>query len=149
MITQQARAIPLANANNEPTIFLGSDSWDNELLLNNKDAKIEGSFFPGHFSPDTDDAAARAFVSSYRAIYNRTPTGGVGVCYDAVKILFHAIARAQSLDPHAIRQQIEATQDYRGATRIVGFNADRHPTKSVAIFRIQNGKKQFYEQINP
>lgn len=148
-ITQQARAIPLQNLNGEPTIFLGSDSWDNDLLLTHEDAKLEGSFFPGHFSPDTDDPTAQAFVSSYQAIYHQIPTGGVGVCYDAVKIFFQAVERAQTLDADAIRQQLAETQNYAGATRIGAFNEQRHPAKSVAIFEIKNGKKQFLQQINP
>ena len=110
LITQQARAIPLQNADGEPTIFLGADSWDNELLFNNEDAKTEGSFFSGHFSPDTDEPTARAFVDVYESTYESTPTGGVAVSYDAVKLLFEAVERAGSLDPDEIRQQLAATE---------------------------------------
>ena len=64
-ITQQARAIPLQNAEGEPTIFLGADSWDSQLLFADENAEIEGSFFSGHFSPETDEPNARAFVEAY------------------------------------------------------------------------------------
>ena len=149
LITQQARAIPLQNVAGEPTIFLGADSWDNELLLNNEDAETEGSFFSGHFSPDTDEPTARAFVDTYEFIYESTPTGGVAVSYDAVKLLFEAVARAGSLDPDKIRQQLAATQNYIGATTIASYDKNRHPTKSAVIFTIKNGKKQFFKQIDP
>ena len=43
-ITQQARAMSLQNEAGEPTIFLGADSWDSELLFDNEDAEVEGSF---------------------------------------------------------------------------------------------------------
>ncbi len=33
LITQQARQIPMLNADGEPTIFLGADSWDSECQL--------------------------------------------------------------------------------------------------------------------
>ena len=149
LITQQARAVPLQNATGGPTIFLGADSWDSELLFNNEDAETEGSFFSGHFSPDTDEPAARAFVDAYEVIYESTPTGGVAVSYDAVKLLFEAIERAGSLDPNEVRQQLAAIENYIGATTIASYDENRHPTKSAVIFTIRNGKKQFHKQIDP
>ncbi len=148
-ITQQARAIPLQNAAGEPTVFLGADSWDSTLLFNGENAEIEGSYFSGHFSPDTNEPNARAFVDTYESVYESTPTGGVAVSYDAVKLLFEAIERAGSLDPDAIREQLAATENYVGATSIASYNENRQPTKSAVIFTIKDGEKQFYQQIDP
>ena len=148
-ITQQARAIPMQNSNGEPTVFLGADSWDSTILFNDENAEIEGSYFSGHFSPDTDQPNARAFVDTYESIYESTPTGGVAVSYDAVKLLYEAILRAGSLDSAAIRDQLAVTENYVGATSILSFNEKRQPTKSAVIFTITNGEKQFYKQIDP
>ncbi len=148
-ITEQARAIPMTNADGEPTVFLGADSWDSTLLFMDENAKIEGSYFSGHFSPDTDEPNARAFVDTYETTYQATPTGGVAVSYDAVKLLIEAIQRAGSLEPEAIRDQLAATKDYVGATSISMFNENRQPTKSAVIFTIKDGEKQFYQQIDP
>jgi branched-chain amino acid transport system substrate-binding protein len=149
LITQQARAIPLQSTNGNPTIFLGADSWDSELLFDNENAEIEGSFFSGHFSPDTDEPNAQAFVNTYESVYESTPTGGVAVSYDAVKLLFEAVERAGSLDPEEIRKQLAATENYIGATRVASYSENRHPTKSAVIFTIKNGQKQFFKQIDP
>ena len=149
LITQQARALPLQNAAGEPTVFLGADSWDSQLLFDNEDAELEGSFFSGHFSPETDEPTARAFVDTYQSIYETTPTGGVAVSYDAVKLLFEAVERAGSLDPEKIREQLAATENYIGATRVASYNENRHPTKSAVIFTIKNAEKQFHKQIDP
>ena len=148
-ITQQARAIPLLNANGDPTVFLGADSWDSELVFGDENAEVEGSYFSGHFSPDTNEPLARAFVDTYESIYESTPTGGVAVSYDAVKLLFEAIERAGSLDPDDIRDQLAATENYIGATSIASYNENRHPTKSAVIFTIKDGEKHFYQQIDP
>ena len=148
-ITQQARAIPLQNAAGEPTIFLGADSWDSQLLLENEAAEIEGSFFSGHFSPETAEPTARAFVETYEALYEATPSGGVAVSYDAVKLVLEAIERAGNFNPDEVRQQLAATKNYIGATTIASYDGNRHPTKSAVIFTIKNGKKQFYKQIDP
>ena len=149
LITQQARQIPMLNADGAPTIFLGADSWDSELLYDDENAQIEGSFFSGHFSPDTNEPNARAFVDTYESIYESTPTGGVAVSYDAVKLLFEAVERASSLDPEKIREQLAATENYIGATTIASYNENRHPTKSAVIFTIKDGEKQFHKQIAP
>ena len=149
LITQQARAIPLQNTAGEPTVFLGADAWDSQLLFDNEAAELEGSFFSGHFSSDTDEPNARTFVDAYESIYGVAPTGGVAVSYDAVKLLFQAIERAGSLNPGEIRQQLAATENYIGATTIANYDENRHPTKSAVIFTIENGEKQFHKQIDP
>ena len=148
-ITQQARAIPLQNATGAPTLFLGTDTWDNEVLLADEDAEVEGSFFSTHFSPSTDEPAARAFIDTYQSIYGEVPTGGIAVNYDAVKLLVEAIERAGSLASEAIRDQLTATENYIGATRIESYDENRHPTKSSVILTIKNGEKQFHKQIDP
>ena len=149
VITRQARAIPLRNSAGEPTLFLGTDTWDSEILLANEDAELEGSFFTTHFSPDTDEPAARAFIEAYQAAYGAVPSGGDAVNYDAVKLLHEAIERAGGLDPEAIREQLQATENYAGATHIASYDANRHPAKSSVILTIKNGEKEFHKQIDP
>lgn len=148
-ITQQARDLPLLNAAGEPTLLLGTDTWDNPILLANEDAEIEGSFFSGHFSAATDKPSGKAFVEAYQAAYGELPLGGHAVSYDATKVMLAAIERAGSLEGEAIRAQLAATKSYIGATNIVSYNENRHPTKSAVIFTITNGEKQFYQQIDP
>ena len=149
LITRQARAIPMRNAAGKPTLFLGTDTWDSEILLADENAEVEGSFFTTHFSADTDEPAARVFIAAYQAAYGAVPTGGDAVNYDAVRLLHEAIERAGSLDPEAIREQLQATENYAGATRIARYDANRHPAKSSVILAIRNGEKQFYRQIDP
>ena len=148
-ITQQARNFPLLNAAGEPTLLLGTDTWDNPILLENEDAEIEGSFFSGHFSAATDKPSGKVFVDAYQAAYGELPLGGHAVSYDATKVMLAAIARAGSLEGEAIRAELAATANYIGATDIAGYDANRHPTKSAVIFTITDGEKLFYKQIDP
>ncbi len=148
-ITRQARAIPLRNSAGEETLFLGTDTWDSDILLANEDAELEGSFFTTHFSLDTDEPTARAFIESYQAAYGALPSGGDAVNYDAVRLLYEAIERAGGLDPEGIREQLQATENYVGATRIANYDANRHPAKSSVILTIENGEKEFFKQIDP
>ena len=149
LLTAQARALPLLDADGEPTVFLGADAWDNAALLENEQASVEGSFFSTHFSPDTDEPTARAFVEAYRAQFGIAPTGGDGVSYDAVRLFLQAAARVGSLDADAIRRELQATEQYAGATLISHYDENRHPTKSAVIMTIENGVKRFYQQVDP
>ena len=110
---------------------------------------MEGSFFTTHYSPDTDELTARAFIEAYQAAYGAVPTEGDAVNYDAVKLLYEAIERVGRLDPEAIREQLQATENYAGATRIAHYDEKRHPAKSSVILTIKNGKKEFDKQIDP
>ena len=110
---------------------------------------MDGSFFSSHFSPDTDEPSARAFVGTYQALYGIAPTGGDAVSYDAVRLFLEAAERTSSLDADAVRQQLLATEQYSGATRIARYNENRHPTKSAVIMTIENGAKKFYQQMDP
>ncbi len=149
LITGAARAFPLGDADGEPTVFLGADTWDNPALLGNEEAAVDGSYFSTHFSPDTDEPGARAFVDRYRALYGAAPSGGDGVNYDAVRLFVEAVERAGTLDADAVRQQLAVTEDYAGATRIARYDEDRHPTKSAVIMSIRDGAKTFFRQVNP
>ena len=149
LVTRQARSLPLLDPAGEPVLFLGADSWDNADLLAHPAAEVEGSFFSTHFSPDTDEPGARAFVDAYRSRFGAAPTGGDAVNYDAVRLLAQAVERAGRLDPEAIRAQLAATEDYAGATRIAGYDDNRHPAKSAVIMTIRDGEKLFHRQIDP
>ena len=46
-------------------------------------------------------------------------------------------------------RQLLAIEQYAGATRIAGYNENRHPTKSAVIMTIENGAKKFYQQVDP
>ena len=149
LITQQARDLPVLDAAGEPVVFLGADSWDHPDLLAHPAAELEGSFFSTHFSPDAEGPGARAFVDAWRSRHGSAPTGGDAVSYDAVRLLAQAVERAGRLDPEAIREQLAATEDYAGATRIAGYDEQRHPEKSVVIMTIRDGEKLFHQQIDP
>ena len=149
LLTEQARALPVHDAAGEPVLFLGADAWDNPALLDHGGSAVDGSFFSSHFSPDTDEPTARAFVDTYQARFGMPPTGGDAVSYDAVRLFLDAAARAGSLDADAVRQELLATRQYAGATHISHYSDARHPTKSAVIMTIENGVKRLYQQVDP
>ncbi|RKU13198.1 hypothetical protein C6503_15895 [Candidatus Poribacteria bacterium] len=130
--------------------FLGGDGWDRPDLIEIGGMALEGSFFANSFSPDGQlTAAARRFVDAYTEKYGIAPDGPAALGYDAATILIEAMRRTRDLTPAAIRDQIEATQDYSGATVLSHYDENRHAVKSLVINTVKDGKIQFHQFISP
>ena len=146
-VVRETASFPVLNAQGAPVTLLGADAWDNPLFLDEVTAEVEGSYFSGHFSAESTEPGARMFVETYQAAYQRTPSGGDAVSYDAVRVLSEAVERAGSLEGEAIRDQLAATRDYRGATQIARYDENRHPTKSAVILTIRDGERRFFKEV--
>ena len=130
--------------------FLGGDGWDRPDLIEIGGMALEGSFFANHFSSDGElTEEARQFVDAYTEAYGVAPDGPAALGYDAVTFIVAAMRRTTDLTPAAIRDQIEATQDYSGATILSHFDENRHAIKSAVINTIKDGKIQFHQFISP
>ena len=130
--------------------FLGGDGWDRPDLVEIGGIAVEGSFFTNHFSPDGQlSEAAHQFVSAYTARFGIAPDGPAALGYDSTTIVIEAMRRGTDMTPVAIRDQIEATQDYSGATILSHFDENRHAIKSLVINTVKDGKIQFHQFIEP
>ena len=130
--------------------FLGGDGWDRPDLVEIGGMAVEGSFFANHFSPDGQlSEAARQFVDAYTARYGIAPDGPAALGYDSATIVIEAMRRAVDATPAAIRDQIELTQDYSGATILSHFDENRYAIKSLVINTVKDGRIQFHQLIIP
>ena len=130
--------------------FLGGDGWDRPDLVEIGGMALEGSFFANSFSSDGQlTEAARRFVDAYTEKYGIAPDGPAALGYDATTILIEAMHTTTDLTPAAIRDQIEATQDYSGATVLSHYDENRHAVKSLVINTIKDGRVQFHQFISP
>ena len=131
-------------------IFLGGDGWDRPDLVEIGGIAVEGCFFANHFSHDGQlTKAARQFVAAYTERFGGAPDGPAALGYDATTIIIEAMRRATDTTPTAIRDQIEATRDYSGATVLSHFDQNRHAIKSLVINTVKDGKIQFHRLITP
>ncbi|MDE0684605.1 MAG: ABC transporter substrate-binding protein [Candidatus Poribacteria bacterium] len=146
LVVKQAKSDDI----NISAAFLGGDGWDRPDLVEIGGMALEGSFFANHFSPDGQlTVDARQFVNAYTEKYGIAPDGPAALGYDAATIVIEAMRRTTDLTPPAIRDQIEATQDYSGATMLSHFDENRHAIKSLVINTIKDGKIQFHQFIEP
>src|SRR6267142_1516747 len=119
--------------------LVGGDGWDAKQLYEIGGKAVVGSFFSNHYSPYDTDPQVQKFVNDYKARYNAIPDALAATAYDAAKIMFDAIKRANSLDGKAIRDALAATKDFPGVTGKVTFNENRDAVKPIIMIEIKDG----------
>ena len=133
--------------------FLGGDGWDRPDLVEIGGTAVEGSFFANHFSPvgppEQLSEEARQFIAAYSARFGIAPDGPAALGYDSTAIVIEAMRRSADMTPAAIRDQIEATQNYSGATILSHFDENRHAIKGLVVNTVKDGKIQFHQAISP
>ncbi len=141
-----ARALRAAG---EDAALLGADGWGSGGdLVEIAGAAAEGALHSDHFTPE----ASPQFTAAYTSAYGIAPDGLAALGYDSVMIIIQAAQRAAAggeLTRTALRDEIEATDDYRGATHIIGYDENRHPVKDAVIFTIRDGERVFFETFSP
>lgn len=130
--------------------IIGSDSWDNQQLLELGGQDLEGSFFSNHYSPDIDREQSRQFVAKYEQRFGMKPDAAAALTYDAAYLLFQAIEKAGKLDRKAIRDALASTTSFSGVTGDMRYpEGSGDPIKSAVIVKIENGKFVYYATVNP
>jgi len=119
--------------------FVGGDGWDATQLYAIGGKALNGSFFSNHYSPYDTDPQVEKFVKDYKARYGEIPDALAATAYDAARIMFDAIKRANSLDGKAIRDALAATKEFPGVTGKVTFNENRDAVKPIIMIEIKDG----------
>jgi branched-chain amino acid transport system substrate-binding protein len=103
-------AFMAGDANNDPTFIKEAGSAANGALITSAPL---AQFLP----------TAKGFIATYRKTYGMAPGPYSSYEYDAVNIVLAAIRRAHSTDRGAIVSALAKTNDYRGVTGMITFNA--------------------------
>jgi len=121
--------------------IVGGDGWDSPSLYQIGGAALNGCYFSNHYSPDDADPLVQKFVSDYKTRYGSVPDALAATAYDAARIMFDAIKRANSLEGTAIRNALAATKEFPGVTGKVTFNENRDAVKPIVMIKIEDGGK--------
>jgi branched-chain amino acid transport system substrate-binding protein len=127
-------------------IFLGSDSWELEQLVDLPE--LNGAFVSAHYAADAANDAGKTFVDLFRQHYDEIPDSVAALTYDAFGMLFQAIQRQEQHDPQSIRDSLQQIHQFYGVTGSMIY-AENDPKKSVVILQIVNRAAQFYQTIEP
>jgi branched-chain amino acid transport system substrate-binding protein len=142
LVARQARELGIPGE-----MFVGGDAWDSSNLLEGAGAELEGAHLTNHYAPDVPWDNSRKFVDAFIAKYNHVPTSLAAQAYDAARLLFDAIERAAELTPAAIRDALEATKDYRGATGLMTIDEEHNANKPIVVVRVTNKQFKYAAQI--
>jgi len=142
-IARQAKA-----AGVKGDMFVGGDGWDADELLQDAGDEMEGAYFTNHYAPDVPWPNSKQFVAKYKERFKRDPTSLAAMGYDAAKVLADAIGRSKDDSPDAIRQAIQDTRGFQGATGTISIDAERNADKPLVIVRIKNKKFAYYSTVN-
>ncbi|MBK7992165.1 MAG: ABC transporter substrate-binding protein [Blastocatellia bacterium] len=142
-IAQQARKTGIT------VPLMGGDGWDSQTLFDiGKDA-LNGCFISNHYTIEDPDPNVQSFITNFKAKFNETPDALAALAYDAARILFDAIKRANSTDPKAIRDALAQTKEFKAVTGVITISPTRDAVKSAVVLEIQNGKYKYRETIKP
>jgi branched-chain amino acid transport system substrate-binding protein len=142
-IARQAKAANIAG-----TMFVGGDGWDADELLKDAGDEMEGAYFTNHYAPDVPWPSAKVFLEKYKARYHRDPTSLGAQAHDAAKLLADAIGRAKGDTREAIRDAIQDTKNFQGATGLITINAERNADKPVVIVQIKGKKFTYHSMVS-
>ncbi|MEO7331945.1 MAG: ABC transporter substrate-binding protein [Minicystis sp.] len=142
-IARQAKAAGLKG-----DIFTGGDGWNAEELLKDAGEEMEGAYFTNHSAPDMPWPASQAFVKAYVERYHREPSALAATGYDAARLLADAIGRSKDGSPESIRQAIQETKGFPGATGAITIDANRNADKPVVIVQIKDRKFKYFGTVN-
>lgn len=129
--------------------FVGGDGWDAEALLADAGDEMEGAYFTNHYAPDVPWPNSQAFVAKYKERFKREPSSLAAQGYDSAKLLADAIGRAKEpVTPETIRDAIQDTRGFQGATGTISIDAERNADKPLVIVRIKGKKFTYYATVN-
>ena len=85
---------------------------------------------------DPQQPVVTAYAADYSEKYDLPISAFGGYAHDALYLLADAIDRADSTDPDAIRDALEATEGYVGVTGTYTFSAEDHLGLDLSAFRL-------------
>jgi branched-chain amino acid transport system substrate-binding protein len=142
-IARQAKA-----ANIKGNMFAGGDGWDAPELLTDAGDELEGAYFTNFYAPDVPWENAQIFRAKFTERFHHEPSSLSATGYDAATLLGDAIKRAKDDSPDAIRQAIQDTKGFQGATGAITIDAERNADKPVVIVQIKNRKYTYFATVH-
>ncbi|HVJ88524.1 MAG TPA: ABC transporter substrate-binding protein [Labilithrix sp.] len=142
LIARQARELDMPGS-----LFVGGDGWDSSNLVEGAGAELEGAYFTNHYAPDVPWENSKRFFAAYTAKYKHEPTSLAAQGYDSAKLLFDAIERAQEAKPAAIRDALEGTKEFKGATGTMTIDENHNANKPIVVVQIKDKSFKYATQL--
>lgn len=134
LIIKQARALGI------DVPILGADGFDSPVLLElaGPDA-LNDVYYSNHYSSLDQDPKVVQFIKDFKAKYNKEPDAFAALGYDLAMFAADAISRASDLTGPAIKDALEATENFVGVTGSFSVDEYHNPVKAIVVIGLENG----------
>ncbi len=129
--------------------FIGTDGWESPDFLKIGGEAVSNTYFASHFSAGEPANRTQEFVGSYRKEYGHDPLALAALGYDAMNFLADGIRRSGGTEPAALQKALAETEDFPGISGTITLDADRNPSKSAIVLRVDEGKFNYLETVAP
>lgn len=129
--------------------FIGTDGWESPDFLKTGGKAVNNCYFVSHFSAEEPSGRTKTFVAAFKNAYGTEPLALAALGYDAMNFLADGIQRAGTTEASALRTALAATKDFPGVTGMITLDANRNPSKSAIVLRVEDGKFSYLETVSP
>jgi branched-chain amino acid transport system substrate-binding protein len=126
--------------------WIGSTSVVTDTAMKLAGETLWGVYSVADFAIDANDES-RGYAKRYRAKYGADPDLYSAWAYGGVYLLKHAIEKAKSTDPEAIRAALLATKGLKGVEGTYNFDPNGDGVHGYNVVRNVNGKVSFIKHI--
>jgi branched-chain amino acid transport system substrate-binding protein len=129
--------------------LLGGDGWDSAKLAEIAGEAIDGAYFCTHYFQQDPRPRVQEFLRNYRTQFGTDPDAMAALGFDAARILFGALEKAQSQSGADIAATLAATKDFDGVTGRISIDRDRNAVKPAVILEMKHGVPTLAATIEP
>lgn len=142
LIIKQARALGI------DVPVLGCDGFDSPTLLDLAGADaLNNVYFSNHYSSLDQDPTVVKFIEAFKAKYNKEPNAFHALGYDAAMFLADAIKRSEKVTGEAIKNALEATDNFNGVTGSFSIDENHNTVKAIVVIELKNGEQAASERV--
>ena len=80
------------------------------FMINGTGKALEGTPGTTGYTPDIDNPRNKAFVSAWRAKFNRLPTDNEGQAYNGAQVMFEGVKLSKSVKPEDVSKSLRGAQ---------------------------------------
>lgn len=144
LIIKQARNLGLKQP------ILGADGFDSPTLVDLAGASaLNDVYFTNHYSSLDEDPMVLEFIKTFEARYGKKPDAFNALGYDLARFVADAIGRAEKLTGEAVKDALEATENFAGVTGTLSVDENHNPVKSIVVIGLKDGKQYSSVKIDP
>ena len=129
--------------------FLGADGW--EEIGEFAAEAINGSYQTAAWHPMVPNSESRKLKDLYNSYYQSPITNyNSPLAYDAVMLLYDAVSQCQCFQRSTIKESLQKTESFEGATGVISFDEHGDPKeKEVIIIQFKDGLPIYVEAVQP